>query len=133
MVAERAGHLCEYCRTRDEFSASSFCIEHIIPQAAGGSAHLVNLAFACGGCNGHKSDKQMALDPATGELVRLFNPRKQAWETHFAWSANTWLVVGLTPVGRATVQALQLNRTPLVNLRRVLRAAREHPPKLSRA
>jgi hypothetical protein len=128
-VAERAGHLCEYCRTRDEFSASSFCIEHVIPLAASGPTKLDNLAFACGGCNGHKSDKTMAPDPASGELVPLFNPRKQAWEAHFAWSENTWLVLGLTPVGRATVHALRLNRNPLVNLRRVLRAAREHPPK----
>ena len=117
-VAARAGYLCEYCRTRDEFSASSFCIEHIIPLAASGSAKLDNLAFACGGCNGHKSDKMMASDPATGELSPLFNPRKQAWEAHFAWSENTWLIVGLTPVGRATVNALRLNRGPLVNRNR---------------
>src|SRR5580704_11676762 len=104
-VAGRSGHLCEYCRTRDEFSASSFCIEHIIPRAAGGSAKLENLAFACGGCNGHKSDKTMASDPATGDLVQLFNPRTEPWEIHFAWSEDTRLVVGLTPVGRATVRA----------------------------
>ena len=131
-VAEHARHLCEYCRTRDEFSASSFCIEHIIPLAASGSTKLDNLAFACGGCNAHKSDKTMAPDPATGELIRLFNPRKQTWENHFAWSKNTWLIVGLTPVGRATAHALRLNRGPLVNLRRVLRAVREHPPMLLR-
>ena len=132
LVAKRAGHLCEYCRTRDEFSASSFCVEHIIPLAAGGPTRLDNLAFACGGCNGHKSNRTLVPDPATGELLPLFHPRKESWETHFAWSQNTWLVVGLTPLGRATVQALRLNRAPLVNLRRVLRAAREHPPKLLR-
>ena len=56
-MAERAEHACEYCALREEFSASSFCIEHIIPRAAGGPTRLDNLAFACGGCNGHKSDK----------------------------------------------------------------------------
>ena len=69
-VAAPAGHLCEYCRTRDEFSASSFCIEHIIPLAAKGSTKLDNLAFACGGGNGHKCDKTMAPDPATGTLLK---------------------------------------------------------------
>jgi len=131
-VAGRAGHLCEYCRTRDEFSASSFCVEHILPRAAGGPTKLENLAFACGGCNGHKSDKTMASDPATGDVVPFFNPRFELWETHFAWSDDTLIVLGLTPVGRATVEALRLNRTSLVNLRRILRAAGEHPPKMPR-
>src|SRR5438874_12367732 len=88
-VAARPGHLCEYCRTRDEFSTASFCIEHIIPRAVGGSAKWDNLAFACGGCNGHKSDKTTALDPATGAWITLLNPRKDAWEAHFAWSEDT--------------------------------------------
>jgi hypothetical protein len=38
------------------------------------------------------------------------------------------LVIGLTPIGRATIKALQLNREELVNLRRVLYAMGEHPP-----
>ncbi len=129
-VAARAGHRCEYCGIREEFSTSPFCVEHIIPQAAGGPTRLDNLALACGGCNAHKGDKTKVPDPATGECVALFHPRKAAWDAHFAWSENTLLVVGLTPVGRATVQALRLNRTPLVNLRKLLRSAREHPPKI---
>jgi hypothetical protein len=47
---------------------------------------------------------------------------------HFAWSDDFTLVIGLTPTGRATVEKLQLNRSGLVNLRRVLRAVGEHPP-----
>jgi hypothetical protein len=38
------------------------------------------------------------------------------------------LIIGRTAIGRATVAALQINRTELLNLRRVLRAAGEHPP-----
>jgi hypothetical protein len=33
----------------------------------------------------------------------------------------------VTAIGRATVEALQLNRQELVNLRRLLYAAGEHP------
>jgi 5-methylcytosine-specific restriction endonuclease McrA len=127
-VAARAGHRCEYCGTREEFSASPFCVEHIMPHAGGGPTKSENLALACGGCNAHKGDKTKALDPAIGEHVPLFHPRKDAWDDHFAWSENTQLVVGLTSTGRATVQALRLNRTPLVNLRKLLLRAREHPP-----
>ncbi len=47
---------------------------------------------------------------------------------HFAWSADFSLIIGLTPTGRATVEALQLNREGVVNLRRALYALGEHPP-----
>ncbi len=38
-------------------------------------------------------------------------------------------IVGRTATGRATVEALYLNRFELLNLRRVLKAVGEHPPK----
>jgi hypothetical protein len=37
-------------------------------------------------------------------------------------------VIGKTPCGRATVEALRLNRFGVVNLRRLLRDANLHPP-----
>lgn len=62
-------------------------------------------------------------------MVRLFNPRLQNWEEHFAWSQNFTHIVGLTPTGWATVTALKLNRQKLVNLRGALYLCGEHPPK----
>ena len=46
----------------------------------------------------------------------------------FTWSADYTMILGLTPTGRATVEALQLNRPEVVNLRRLLFAHGEHPP-----
>jgi hypothetical protein len=60
--------------------------------------------------------------------VRLFHPRRDRWADHFAWTDDGTRILGLTPTGRATVEALRLNREPLVNLRRVLVQAGEHPP-----
>jgi hypothetical protein len=37
-------------------------------------------------------------------------------------------IVGLTPTGRATVSALQINRPGVVNMRRALFAIGLHPP-----
>jgi hypothetical protein len=54
------------------------------------------------------------------------------WEDHFAWNDDFTTVLGLTPTGRATVAALSLNRAGLINLRRVLYAVNEHPPRPSR-
>jgi hypothetical protein len=36
---------------------------------------------------------------------------------------------GLTPTGRASIEALHLNRLGLLNLRRLLYTIGEHPPK----
>ncbi len=127
-VAVRAGQRCEYCRCPEQFSTSSFCIEHIVPSSRGGGSELANLAFACTGCNAHKSDRLTIVDPLTGEEVRLFHPRRDAWNDHFEWSQDFLEVIGLTKVGRATVDALQLNRKHVSNLRRLLMTADEHPP-----
>jgi hypothetical protein len=88
---------------------------------------MENLAFSCG-CNSYKGDRTCARDPQTGRVAALFHPRRQRWSRHFAWSEEFTLIIGRTAVGRATVDALRLNRPELVNLRRVLRAMGEHPP-----
>ena len=128
VVRERAGRRCEYCQSQERFSNSPFVVEHILPQALGGATLLDNLAYACAGCNGHKAIKSAARDPVTGELSPLFHPRRQQWREHFRWDESVTIIEGTTAEGRATVMALQLNRTPLVNLRRVLRLGGEHPP-----
>lgn len=79
------------------------------------------------GCNQHKGIQTSASDPISELAAPLFHPREQEWEAHFAWSDDFTIIVGLTPTGRATVIALQLNRIGGVNLRRVLYAIGEHP------
>jgi hypothetical protein len=88
----------------------------------------MNLALACMGCNAFKFNRTRATDPASGKRVSLFHPRRQRWIDHFAWSADALFVVGRTATGRATVLALRLNRDGVVNKRRVLILADEHPP-----
>jgi len=104
-------------------------MDHIYPEAQGGSSELSNLAFCCENCNGGKADKTHAVDHVTGEVCALFHPRKQSWEDHFDWTTGEVHVIGLTPVGRATLEALQLNNQAVVNMRLLLRMIGEHPPK----
>lgn len=130
LMAERAGGCCEYCRSQVRFSMDAFSVEHILPESRGGSTAAENLALSCLGCNGHKHAKVQGRDPLTGDLVHLFHPRQQHWEDHFGWDESFTRVLGLTPVGRATVMELCLNREGLVNLRRALRAFGVHPPSI---
>jgi hypothetical protein len=127
-VVERAQGTCEYCRSQVRFATQAFSIEHITPQSKGGETALDNLALACQGCNNHKYNKTESVDPITGENVPLYHPRQQKWEAHFSWNEDFTLIIGLTKIGRATIDALQLNREGLVNLRRVLYRVNEHPP-----
>jgi hypothetical protein len=127
-IAARANHQCEYCRTPSEFSADSLSVEHVVPRVEGGADSDDNPALACQGCNSRKSTKMQALDPVTGETTPLFHPRRHRWDDHFQWSDDYLYVIGRTPAGRASVATLKMNRVGLVNLRRILFLAGEHPP-----
>ena len=126
-VQERAKGLCEYCQAPDSFATSPFHCEHIIPQRAGGENVLDNLAWACPRCNNHKHAKTHAIDPQTRKQVTLFNPRLKRWHRHFMWSEDLLFIIGRTRTGRATIEALNMNLSQRVNLRRALLSLGEHP------
>jgi hypothetical protein len=128
LVVDRSGGNCEYCKFPMRFSLDAMEIDHILPVSRGGMTVAENLAFACHGCNQYKQNRCEGIDPVSAIAVPLYNPREMVWEEHFAWSLDTTLIVGKTPTGRVTVSLLKLNRSGAVNLRRVLRASREHPP-----
>ena len=102
-------------------------MEHIIPLARGDTHDLENLAWSCQGCNSRKYVPIEALDPVTGQTVRLYHPRRDHWLEHFAWNEDDTLIIGLSPTGRTTEEKLQLNRLGVVNLRRVLSLIDLHP------
>lgn len=120
LVRERAENRCEYCLSPADFSPGPFSIEHIVPKTKGGSDDLDNLAFACQGCNGRKYNHIEAKDSISGEHFPLFHPRRDVWSDHFSWDSFKTHIIGITPVGRATLQRMQLNRREVVNLRKLL-------------
>ena len=128
-VIIRADGFCEYCRSNSRFADSPFDVEHILPESKGGKSELVNLALACHGCNLFKSNKTEFFDAVSDKTVRLFNPRIDVWEEHFSWPSDFAEIVGLTAIGRATINTLNLNREGLVNQRRMLYRFGKHPAK----
>lgn len=125
LVHERARHCCEYCQTCRDTIGQAMHVEHIDP---GGGDAPENLCLACPTCNLSKATATSALDPITGELVPLFNPRTQDWRAHFMWIENARRVRGLTPTGRATVERLHMNQDRLVVARALWVKADCHPP-----
>jgi hypothetical protein len=126
-VRARARDRCEYCQHPASYACAPFVCEHILSRVHGSGHTLPELAWACPACNSHKHAKTHARDPQTGRVVPLFHPRCQRWARHFAWSEDFLVIIGRTATGRATVEALHLNRLELLNLRRALRAIGEHP------
>ena len=125
-VYSRANGCCEYCRTCEDNTGQTMEVEHIDPE---GGDILENLCLSCGNCNRSKASATSALDPETGELIALFNPRSQTWSEHFTWIGKGQRVMGLTPTGRATVARLKMNRDHIVNARFRWIIAGFHPPK----
>lgn len=126
-VRNAAGNRCGYCRSRQEYVFAPLEIEHIVPVSRGGGDEELNLWLACRMCNSYKGSQVEALDPATGVRQPLFNPRNQSWEEHFRWGEAGTTIEGLTPCGRATVTALQLNNLLAVTVRRSWVQAGWHP------
>jgi hypothetical protein len=109
MVSERAAHRCEYCHAPEVIFNFPFEVEHIIPLSRQGADEESNLALACRACNLFKSDHQTGEDEESKSSSRLFHPRLDRWEEHFAVKPESGAIRGLTPIGRATVARLQMN------------------------
>lgn len=83
-VIQRANNRCEYCGISQIGQVATFHIDHVIPVVAGGETTTENLALACVSCSLRKGARQQLEDSETGEVVYIFNPRQQRWNTHFA-------------------------------------------------
>lgn len=128
-VKQRAGYRCEYCRiTHWELQ-----VDHIIPRSrrrrdpfAENGENIdrpENLAAACAHCNRHKDGFTTGRDPLSGREVRLFDPRRDDWNDHFAWSSDFLRLLPLTPIGGVTIARLRMNEPVLRRQRRLLRQA----------
>jgi len=126
LVRERARDQCEYCQLPQAFTSLPHEQDHIRPQKHHGPTTLQNLCWACAYCNSAKGTNAAGYDSETGALVRLFNPRRDRWHHHFAWHGA--ILVGLTPVARATIDVLRINDAERVKHRRLLITAGVFPP-----
>ena len=106
-VRERVQGLCEYCLTYEEDTIFPHQADHIIAEKHGGMTTLENLAWSCFTCNNHKGTDIGSIDPFTGKLTPLYNPRRQQWRRHFR--LNGGRIAPLTASGRVTVFLLHLN------------------------
>jgi HNH endonuclease len=108
LVRQRAGKRCEYCRLHEQHSGLKHHIEHITAKQHGGSDDADNLALACHRCNLLQGPNLTGIDPQTGQVASLFNPRCDRWSDHFAMEGAR--INGISAIGRATVQVSVASR-----------------------
>jgi hypothetical protein len=118
-VWQRAGSRCEYCHLPSIHHPAPFQIDHIIAQKHGGLTSLDNLALACIHCNRFKGPNIAGIDAESGEIVRLFRPRRDDWNEHFFWDGAR--LEGRTRIGRVTIGLLLINDSEMLAVRQALR------------
>jgi HNH endonuclease len=114
----RAQSRCEYCQFPDAAIELPFHVEHVIASIHRRVDEVTNLAWACPRCNLKKGPNLTTVDPETNAMVKVFNPRKLTWSTHFEIRAG--IVIGRTPCGRGTVRLLGMNDEHRLAHRRAL-------------
>jgi len=120
LVRDRARGRGEYCGLAEVHVYIRHHIDPIRPKQHGGDDSVANLALACQGCNLKKGANLAGIDPEGGVLAALSNPREQTWTEHFVFQGDR--IVRLTPVGRATVQVLDMNARERMKIRAEVRA-----------
>lgn len=119
LVRRRAGDCCEYCRLPQAAAPYfTFHVEHIRARQHQGNDDPSNLAFACPDCNAKKGPNLLTVSLDTGGVIRLFNPRFDKWDEHFALVGPE--IVGVSEIGRATAQLLDFNEEERVAIRELL-------------
>ncbi len=108
-----------------EGQEAKFHVDHIVPRASRGETTAENLALACVSCSLHKAARGMAFDPQTREEVALFHPRRDRWNEHFRWEDVH--IAGLSATGRATIEALRMNRRVVLAIRAEQKLRGNHP------
>ena len=124
-VARRAGQRCEYCLIHEGDAGFSHQVDHIVSRKHGGSSAADNLAYACVICNRHKGSDVASIDPRTGGIVRLFNPRSDHWADHFQLEGA--VIEPVSSIGSATASLLRLNAPERISERALLQSLGRYP------
>ena len=108
-------YCCGYYGVHEAEAGSELEIDHFQPRSRGGEDELENLVYCCPACNRRKGDFWAA--EGFSATRRLLHPRRDNLSAHLRQEIDG-RVTALTDTGAFHVERLQLNRPPLVALRR---------------
>jgi len=113
------------------FALASHQVDHAIAEKHGGETVEENLALSCSLCNQAKGSDIASIDSEMGDVVRLYNPRKDNWLEHFQIEIKSDVIFPLTTIGRVTIKLLKINRESSLPSRQILAQAGMLPIKRS--
>ncbi|WP_437853441.1 HNH endonuclease [Sorangium sp. So ce363] len=87
-IEEADRRRCQYCLTSEANSGIPLTCDQITPVSKGGPTSFENVCLACRPCNEFKAGATESVDPLTGDVVPVFNPRLHRWSEHFTWSVD---------------------------------------------
>jgi HNH endonuclease len=119
LVAARANHRCEYCQAPELVFNFPFEVEHIIPLSRQGTNDEMNLALACRSCNLRKGTRTSGAMLDSSTEVHFFHPRENRWSEHFQIDTNSGKIIGISAVGKVTVEFLEMNSSSQVTARQL--------------
>ena len=115
LVRERAHERCEYCLLPEAVAFYPHEIDHVVAEKHSGQTSEDNLCLSCWVCNRYKGSDLTSIDPQTGAITPLFQPRRDSWIDHFRLAGAE--IEGITPPGRTTARMLRFNGPDQVELR----------------
>ncbi len=124
-VAGRAQQRCEYCRIHESDTGFRHQLDHIVSRKHGGKSTVENLAYACVLCNRSKGADVASIHRTSGEIMRLFHPRRDRWADHFEIDAS--LIRARSEVGAVTLELLRFNAPERLAERGLLQTLGSYP------
>ncbi len=125
LVIGRAGRHCEYGLIHKDNTYFGCEVDHVVSEKHGGPTVVENLAYACLACNRYKGNDLGSILVPSGNLVRFFNPRIDAWPDHFSLDGET--IKPLTAIGQVTERIFRFNAVERLMEREVLRTIGRYP------
>ena len=125
LVIGRAGRRCEYCLIHEDDTYFGCEVDHVVSEKHGGPTVVENLAYACLVCNRYMGSDLGSILVPSGDLVRFFNPRIDAWRDHFSMDGAT--IKPLTAIGQVTERIFRFNAVERLMEREALRAIGRYP------
>jgi HNH endonuclease len=125
LVIARAGRRCEDCLIHEDDTYFGCEVDHVVSEKHGGPTVVENLAYACLACNRNKGSDLGSILVPSGDLIRFFNPRIDAWRDHF--SPEGAIIKPLTAIGQVTERIFRFNAIERLMEREALRAIGRYP------
>jgi hypothetical protein len=107
LVIARAGRRCEYGLIHEDDTYFGCEVDHVVSEKHGGPTVVENIAYACLVCTRYKGSDLGSILVPSGDLIRFFHPRLDAWSDHF--TSEGAIIKPRSAIGQVTERIFRFN------------------------